>query len=623
MPAAGGPDFFSFRGGRDVRGSLVTTRTWWDLRMAPSEQPELILPGIAASPGVAHGSAFVYLQKQLEIPSYHVAKERLPQEVRRFEAALLETRRQVGELRQEVAERLGEDEAAIFDAHLMVLEDKALIDETIREMEQTELNIDKAFEAVADRYIEAFLLIPDSYLRERVADLRDVSRRLLHNLLGKPDVTVGRLTEGHVIVTDDLSPSETATLEKGKALAIVTDVGSRTSHAVIMARSLGVPAVVGLHDGTRKVASDDIVLVDGYDGVVIVNPSEETLFKYGKIRLERQTIQRIYDAGVKQPARTRCGQRVELHVNVEGIEVPERLVEGGAEGVGLFRTEGIFLRGTEFPGEEEQFLAYRKMVEGFGGRPVTIRTLDLGGDKGVPGGLFENDEANPFLGYRAIRFCLEQPRIFKKQLRAILRASAFGKVKLLYPMISGVPELLAANRLLEESKAELRERGEAFDERIEVGSMIEIPSAAIVADLLAEHCDFFSIGTNDLIQYLLAVDRVNDRVAHLYEPAHPAVLRTLRMVIEAARKRRIPVGVCGEMAGEPLFAPLLLGLGAAEISVSLPMLAEIKYLIRRLRLADAVKLAGEVLELDEPKEVYEKLRAFHSQTMGDLSRVPA
>lgn len=591
--------------------------------MASPEQPELILQGIAASPGVAHGPAFVYLQKRLEIPSYHVSKEGQAHEISRFEAALLETRRQVSELRDEVANRLGEDEAAIFDAHLMVLEDKALIDETIREMEQTGLNVDKSFEAVAERYIEAFSLIPDSYLRERVADLRDVSRRLLHNLLGKPDVTIGRLTENRVIVTDDLSPSETATLEYGKVQGIITDVGSRTSHAVIMARSLGVPAVVGLHDGTRKIESGDTVLVDGYDGAVIVNPTKDTLLKYGRIRLERQSIQKIYDTSVKQPARTRCGQRVELHVNVEGIEAPERLLDGGAEGVGLFRTEGIFLRGNEFPGEEEQFEVYRSMVEGFGGRPVTIRTLDLGGDKGVQGGLFEGDEANPFLGFRAIRFCLEQPEIFKDQLRAILRASAYGKVKLLYPMISGVQELRAANAVLAEAKAELKARGEAFDTRIEVGSMIEIPSAAVVADLLAEHCDFFSIGTNDLIQYLLAVDRVNDRVAHLYEPSHPAVLRTLRMVIESARKRRIPVGVCGEMAGEPLFAPLLLGLGAAEISVGMSVLAEIKYLIRRLRLADAVKLAGEVLEMDEPKEIYDRLRSFHSSLMEDVVQASA
>ncbi len=584
--------------------------------MAPPEKEEIILKGIPASPGVGHGPALVFLQKALDIPSYEVSEDKRGHEIERFEQALLETREQISEISAEIRDKLGEEEASIFDAHLLVLEDKALIDDTIREVEESGLNIEYCLQQVCSRYIEAFQNIDDSYIKERVTDIKDVSHRLLANLMGHTHFRIGNITEQTIIVSEDLTPSDTASIEKGKVLGLVTDAGSRTSHAVIMARSIEVPAVVALKDATVQIKTGDILLIDGYDGIVIINPTKDSLFRYGKLKVERQSIQRVFDAEIFKSAQTRDGHKVKLMANIEGFEDPENLKKCGADGVGLYRTEALFLRGDKFPEEEEQFEAYRLMVETFKPHPVIIRTLDLGGDKTLGSGLLEYLEDNPFMGFRAIRYCLENTEVFKIQLRAILRAGAYGNAKIMYPMISSHKELIEANQVLEEAKDELVADGREFDADLQVGSMIEVPSAAYTIDLLADHCQFFSIGTNDLIQYLLAVDRVNDRIAHLYEPNHPAVMRTLKSIIDAAHSKGIPVGVCGEIAGDPLYAILLFGMGVDDLSVTPIALPEIKFMVRNLNMKDAEKLAETVLGLDDPISIYDELREFYSHHIG-------
>jgi phosphotransferase system enzyme I (PtsI) len=580
--------------------------------MDASASKELIVQGIAASKGIAYGQVFVYVQSHVEVPSYSVDPAKRGDEIARFEQALVVTRQQVQKIRDEVEKNLGPDEAAIFDAHLLVLEDQALISETIREFETTGRNIETCFNAVARRYIQAFAEIADEYFRERAGDLKDVAQRVLQNLLGQSAVNLSQLIEKRIVVANDITPSDSASIDRSQALAIVTDTGSKTSHAVIVARSLKIPAIVGVRELTKSVHDGDWAVVDGYEGVVIVNPSEQTLFRYGQIRQQKTGFEQRVLAENQQPAVTLDGVAVKLMANIEKVEETGLVKECRAEGIGLFRTEYLYLNSARIPNEQEQFLAYKAVAEALAPLPVVIRTLDLGGDKPLAGDpdLFPKED-NPFMGYRAIRFCLENPGIFKDQLRAILLASTYGKVKIMYPMISGGDELSQANTLLAECKQELRARGQPFDEQIEVGSMIEIPSAALTADLLAKQCRFFSIGTNDLIQYLIAIDRVNDHVAHLYEPTHPAVVRMIKRIVDDAHAAGIWVAVCGEMAGDPMFAPLLLGLGVDELSMTPTLLPTVKYLVRLMTMADARKLAETALTLTSATEIYALCDGFY------------
>jgi phosphotransferase system enzyme I (PtsI) len=573
---------------------------------------EIIVQGISASQGIAYGEVFVYLQSEVEVPSYQVDPEKRIDEVARFDKALLVTRQQIAKIQSEVEKNLGAEEARIFDAHLLVLEDQALIGETIRDFESTGRNIETCFNGVAQRYIQAFSEIDDEYLRERAGDIRDVAQRVLQNLLGQAENTLSRLAEKRIVVANDLSPSDSASIDRSAALAIVTDTGSKTSHAVIVARSMKVPAVVAVRDLTKRVKTGDRVIVDGYDGIVILNPSEQTLFRYGKIQLQKKSFEQRQLEGIDQPAVTLDGVAVKLMANIEKVDETGTVKEHRAEGIGLFRTEYLYLNAARIPTEMEQFLAYKTAAEALAPHPVIIRTLDLGGDKPLTSRpeLFPR-EANPFMGFRAIRFCLEHPDIFKDQLRAVLLASAHGQVQLMYPMISGSEELIRANALLEECRQELRARGQPFDEKMAVGAMIEIPSAAVTADILARHCSFFSVGTNDLIQYLLAIDRGNERIAQLYEPTHPAVLRTLKHIVDEAARHKLPVGVCGEMAGDPVFAPLLLGLGVDSLSMTPSWLPTVKYIVRAMTMADARQLATEALAMTSPREIYAKCDAFY------------
>lgn len=582
-----------------------------------STKEEIILEGIAASPGVAHGTALVYFHKKLDVPAYDIDESAVESEIERFDQAIIETRVEISEVRNKVASSLGEGEARIFDAHLMVLEDSALLDEVISELKSSKQNIEYCYDKVAQRYICFFSSMEDEYLKERVSDIQDVSRRLLHNLIGMQKSSLGNLAVDSIIVAEDITPSDTADLDRDKLLGFITDAGGKTSHTVIMARSLRIPAVVGMHDATKRIRSGDELLVDGHDGIVIINPTEAQLFKYGKLAKERRKLDEIFRSVIGRPSETKDGNPIGLMANIDGAQEMEKVVEMRADGVGLFRTEGIFLRHHGYPSESAQYEEYLAVAKASGENAVIIRTLDIGGDKTINDGLIQED--NSFMGFRAIRFCLENHDIFKTQLRAILRASAHGNVKIMYPMISGVAELKRANEVLESVKLELMEKGEAFDEAIEVGAMVEVPSAAMIIDLLAQEADFFSIGTNDLIQYMMAVDRLNDRVAHLYEPAHPAVLRTLKMIIDKGNELNTPVGVCGEIAGDPLYASLLLGMGANSLSLTAVMLPEVKYFLCQITLEDARALAEEVLQLNDPVAVVKRLEAFRVATLAHLA----
>jgi phosphotransferase system enzyme I (PtsI) len=568
-----------------------------------SRTGEKVLRGIPVSPGVCRGKILVLGKVHDTIPHREIAEADLPQEIQRLEQALIQTRQQILDVQRKVTEAMGAKDARIFDAHLLVLEDPTLLEEITRMMQEQKVNVELAFQQVSDRYITTLGAMDDEYLRERAADMRDVAARVLNNLMERPGETdLRKLKEPSIIISYDLTPSSTALLDKKLVLGFATDIGSKTSHTAILARSLQIPAVVGLGDASRQLESGENALLDGFNGLVIINPTDQTLFEYGQIVKRQVTLQEKLRDLRDAPAVTLDGVRIVLSANIEQASDAELVRTTGAEGVGLFRTEYLFLNRETLPDEEEQFQAYRQVAAALKPQPVVIRTLDLGGDKFLSQ-LQVPRELNPFLGWRAIRFCLQERGIFRTQLRAILRASAEGNVKMMYPMVSGLDELLQANALVDECTRELRANNTAFDQNLEIGIMIEIPSAAIAADSLARRAKFFSVGTNDLIQYTLAVDRLNEKIAHLYEPTHPAILRLINISVEAARRNGIWIGVCGEMAADPALVPLLLGLGVGELSVAASAVPEIKYLIRRLNMAEARELAAAALNCESGAEI--------------------
>ncbi|MCH6257800.1 phosphoenolpyruvate--protein phosphotransferase [Puniceicoccaceae bacterium K14] len=576
--------------------------------------------GIAASPGIAHGCVLLLAEEELTVPRYRVEGDAIENEIQRFENALLETRGQIQSIQEKIRQNLGEDEARIFDAHLLVLEDQALIEESIKEMQEHDLNVEAAVWTVGHRYIEAFGQIDDEYLRERASDLRDVLRRLLSNLTGQALEQIGTHMDDRILVSNDVSPSAAANIDRSKLLGIVTNAGSKTSHAVIMARSMEVPAVVGLGSFTDEVDQDDIVLVDGYEGVVILNPSESTLHAYGKLKDEKTSLEERLLVHSREASTTKDGKEILLMANIETAEEASRSLEFGADGVGLFRTEYLFINADSLPTEDEQFEVYSKTAKAMAGKPVVFRTLDLGGDK-MPRESMEmslGPESNPFLGYRAIRYCLDHDDVFIVQLRALLRSSVHGDVRIMYPMISGSAELKDANQILEDAKSQLRSEGVAFNESVKVGTMIEIPSAAIASDTLVADSDFFSIGTNDLIQYLIAVDRLNDRVAHLYEPTHPAVIRTLDNIVSSARRGDLSVSVCGEVAGDPVMVPLLLGLGIENLSMSPSLLPSVKFVVQNMSMEEAERLGKMALAEPDSTKILENLLDYYTDLMSGL-----
>jgi phosphoenolpyruvate-protein phosphotransferase (PTS system enzyme I) len=576
----------------------------------PGQSEERIYKGIPVSAGIAQGKIFVLSRAKSSIPKYEVPEQELAQQIQRLHQALVLTRQQIIEVQQKVSQALNAKDASIFDAHLLVLEDPTLVESVTALVQERKINIEAAFQEFADKYAATLSAIDDAYLRERAADMRDVTSRIMANLLGHSHhEDLQELKEPCIVISEDLSPSEVAVLNRKVILGFATDVGSKTSHAAIMARSLQVPAVVALKDASHKIKTGVHALLDGYNGLVIVNPTDQTLFEYGQLLRRQASIEDKLREIKSLPAITLDGGKITLSANIEKAGDGEAVKTFGGEGVGLFRTEYLFINRDSLPTEEEQYQAYRRVAAELKPDPVIIRTLDLGGDKFLAH-LQIPTEMNPFLGWRAIRFCLEEREVFRTQLRAILRASAEGNVKIMYPMISGYKEVEKANAFVEEYKAELRAEKAAFDERIEIGAMIEIPSAAVAADTLASRVQFFSIGTNDLIQYSLAVDRLNERIAHLYEPTHPAVLRLIKLTVDAANRRGIWCGVCGEMAGDSFLTPLLLGLGVHELSVAPSCLPRIKFLIRRLNMAEARELAEFALQCESGREILARSEAL-------------
>lgn len=558
--------------------------------------------GIGASPGIAIAKAFVLKHEEIIIETKQT--EDFTAEMQRLENALVHSKSQLEKIYEKAAAELGEEEARIFTAHLMVLEDPEYIGQIKEAMEGQSITADNATKQVTDMFVAIFDAMEDEYMKERAADIRDVGGRLIRNILGVKDPDLGAIHEESIIIAYDLTPSDTAMMNKEKVLGFATDIGGRTSHTAIMARSLEIPAVLGLKTITEATKDGDWIIVDGNNGDVLVNPDPQTLDAY---RQKQEEYRRFLEelAELKElPAKTLDGTEVELVGNIGTPKDVEGVLRNGGTGVGLYRTEFLYMDSDTMPDEEKQYKAYKEVLESMGEHPVIIRTLDIGGDKKLPYLKLE-DEMNPFLGLRAVRLCFAQPELFKTQLRAILRAGVYGNAHIMFPMISNVQEVRQAKGILEECKEELRKEGIPFDEHIKVGIMVEIPSAAVAADIIAKEVDFFSIGTNDLCQYSLAVDRMNETVSYLYQPLSPAILRLVKMVIDAAHNAGEGkfTGMCGEMAGDPKAALILLGLGLDEFSMSASSVPQIKKIIRSVEISHAQAIAEKALSLDTEEAV--------------------
>jgi len=556
---------------------------------------EKIYKGIVASPGIVIGRAYLLDRRKVVVAGRRIEAVSVDDEVKRFKNAVEISAVQLKELKKRFTKGLGKSHLYILETHIMLLEDKMLVDSTVKRIKDSHLNAEGALKDTINAIGVKFDLIEDEYLRERKHDVEQVGERILRNLVGHKQESLADIKDEAIIIAHDLAPSDTLMMRKDKILGFATDAGSRTSHTAILARSLGIPATVGLENITEAVKTGDVVILDGIHGVVIVDPDEETFLDYLKKQRKYKYFEQELEKLRMLPAETLDGHVVHLQGNIELPEEVASVADHGGTGIGLYRTEFLFMNRQTLPTEEEHYNAYRHVAEKAWPHEVVIRTLDVGGDKiGIPGG-FEK-EANPTLGLRAIRFCLQKLDIFRPQLRGILRASAHGNIKILIPMISGLPELYETKKIIEDMKAELRSEGKVFNEGVEIGVMIEIPSAALISDLLAREVSFFSVGTNDLIQYTLAIDRQNEHVAYMYEPLDPAVLRLLRRVSDAAHQENITLAMCGEMAGDPLYATILLGMGFQHLSMNVASIPWVKKVVRSVRMQDAVELAGLVMQ---------------------------
>lgn len=573
--------------------------------------------GIPVSGGVALGRAFVVAPRELTVEQREIAPAEVEAEQARLARALAFTRDEFASLRDEVKKHETSIRAEILDAYMLVLDDEMLTEKAREKIREEEVSAEYAFKTALDDMLGVFEAMEDPYFRERAVDLRDVGNRVVMNLLGVAYRLFEDLGENSILVTHDLPPSDAAALPRDKVRAIVTEVGSRTSHTAIMARSMEVPAVVGASGVVGYVRAGDNLVVDGISGRVIVSPSDEVTAGYEKLTRELLEEKKRRARLAELPATTLDGYRIELSANIELLPELEAVRRHGCDGIGLYRTEFLFLHRSDLPSEEEQLEAYRRAAEASFPHSCIIRTIDIGGDKFLSFPEVAR-ELNPFLGLRAIRFCLKRQDIFRTQLRAILRATAYGRIKVMFPMISDVGELRAAKEILADVRRELEREGRFVDEALEVGIMVEVPSAALDADLLAQECDFFSLGTNDLIQYTLAVDRGNEKIAYLYEPFHPAVLKLIKTTADAAHRNRIWVGVCGEMIADPKAAILLLGLSFDEFSASPASVPDIKIVLRTARYVDARYVAEQAVRMTSASEI----RAFLARELAEMG-VPA
>ena len=566
--------------------------------------------GIAVSPGIAIGEAFVLDSEGFVIPERHVGPEQVEDEINRLRQAIEDSKAEISSIHDRVTGKLGPEVGEIFLGHMKLLEDEHLWRECVDRMRERNYTPEYAMSRVLRRLIKAFRQINDDYFAHRVSDIFDIEKRVLRNLLGEKREHLNHLDREVVVVASDLTPSQTANLDTDKVKGFATDVGGRTSHTAIVARALGIPAVVALETISTDLSGGDPIIIDGNHGQVIISPDEETLDKYRERErsihlLEAQLIEELKDL----PAVTTDGREVKLLGNIEFPREIAASLYYGADGIGLYRTEFLYMTAKEPPTERDHFQAYSQAVRELDGRPIAVRTLDLGADKFAAVNGQPMREANPILGCRSIRYCFRNLDIFKTQLRAILRASAFGNASIMFPLITSLAELQRAKSIVVEVMEDLDRADIPFNKDIPIGIMIEVPAAALMADALAKECDFFSIGTNDLVQYSLAVDRGNERVAHLYSPAHPAILKLIKMAVDAGAAHNIPVSMCGEMGGEFLYTMLLIGMGITQFSVSPPgIVPEMKKIIRSISHEEAAKMAASALEVADPSEMMQFLR---------------
>ena len=576
---------------------------------------EIILKGINASPGICIGKAYRVDREGVEVvEKYQIQAKNLPNEIKRFKAAVKKSRDELRKIVEKSPEEL--QHAHILETHLALLNDKMLYGRCIEIIKQENINAEWALKTVVSNLKDIFETMTDPYLKERSADVVQVADSIMHHLMGAEKVNIAAIKKRVILVAHDLTPAETSLINLERVKGFITDRGGKASHTGIIARSLEIPAVVGLKEATSTIRNDDLIIVDGNSGIVIIHPTEDILVQYEERKFDYEEYKAVITRESKAPAESTDGVRLAVMGNIELPEEVFALINYGGDGIGLYRTEFQYFNRSDFPGEDELFDKYKDVVEVMAPKPVTIRTLDINGDKAVNNQVL-SDEANPALGLRAIRYCLKKPQVFRDQLRAILRAAAFGNVRILFPMISTYFEICEANRMLDKAAESLEKDGLPYKREIEIGAMIEVPSAVIMADVLAEKVDFFSIGTNDLIQYSLAIDRGNEQVAHLFQPLDPAIIRMLKHVADVAREKEIKVFMCGEMAGTPHHIPLLLGIGMDELSMNPQTIPDIKRVIRALNVADTRSFISEVLRQTTAKSTFELIKATYGIILSE------
>ena len=584
--------------------------------MAVRQQVNKFIKGIGASPGIIIGKAYLIERSTVRLPQKRIPSGQVEEEVKRFLRAIQESRRQLAEIKEKILDLEVRRHSFILDVHLMILDDQMLLHDTIETIRKKKVNAEWALDLTLEKLDTAFKAIEDEYLRERRSDLHYVSARIFRNLLGKRHDDITKIKAKVIVVAHDLSPADTLQMNLKHVAGFITEIGGKVSHTAILARSLGIPAVIGLETATSWINGGDLLIIDGETGEAVINPTEEVSESFLQRKRRIKSIEREVLKYASLPAETRDGVRIRLQANIEMIEeIPSVKIHGG-EGVGLFRTEILYLNRKDLPSEEEHFETYRRLAESLYPASATIRTLDIGGDKFLPN-YSAGNEMNPAMGLRAIRFSIKEAEIFRTQLRGILRASVYGKLRILFPMISGVEELRRAKEILKEVAKELAGARIRFDERIKVGAMIEIPSASMTADILAREADFFSIGTNDLIQYALAVDRINEHVSYLYKPLHPAVLRIIRGVVQAAHQEGIPIAICGEMAAEPSHALILLGLGLDEFSMNPVSIPKVKKVLRMSRFEETRALVERVFQFSTAAEIERHIRHWMAKKLPE------
>jgi len=582
------------------------------MRMAIQQQINKVIHGIGASPGIVSGRAYLVERYKVRLPQKRIEPSRVDEEVERFLKAIEEAKNQLKEVKESILDPEVRQHAFILDVHLMILDDQMLIQNTIDNIRKRKVNSEWALDLTLEKMDSAFKTIEDEYLRERRSDLHYVSARIFRNLMGKKHDDITKIKGKVIVVAHDLSPADTLQMQLSQVAGFITDIGGKVSHTAILARSLGIPAVVGLEVATSLINGGDLLIIDGETGEVVINPTEETSESFLERRKRIKSMEREVLKYASLPAETRDGVRIHLQANIEMVEEISSAKSHGAEGIGLYRTEILYLNRKNLPTEEEHYQTYRKLVENISPGTVTIRTLDIGGDKFLDG-YQKGNEMNPAMGLRAIRFSIRETDIFKAQLRGVLRASAHGKLKILFPMISGIEEIRRAKAILEEAKKGLAKARIPFDRGVKIGAMIEIPSASVIADILAREVDFFSIGTNDLIQYALAVDRINEHVSYLYEPLHPAILRIIRSVVQSAKNAGIPTAICGEMAAVPSYVLVLMGLGLEEFSMHPIAIPKVKRALRMVRAEETKTLVERLFQFSTPTEIKRYVRKWMAE----------